>query len=116
MSPFQQQWLDHAARYGLNVVVPFSLTMDGKTFTIPVLLRQFGHRNGMMLVTDSALIAPYMDLLWDRGFGFSCLSEPSAPREGGEVEAEEAFLDMLRDWGWSGDGTPPPWLGEAGET
>lgn len=106
MSPFQQLWSDRASRYGLSVVIPFSLSLDGETLRAPVLLRQFGARNGMLLVTDYGQIAPYADRLVERGYGYSCLSEASEH----EADDEDALVDMLRDWGWSGDGAPPPWL------
>ena len=107
MSPFQQLWSDRASRYGLSVAIPFSLSLDGETLGIPVLLREFGARNGILLVTDYAQIGPYADRLVERGYGYSCLSEPSEPHE---EDDDATLLDMLHDWGWSGDSAPPPWL------
>ena len=108
MTPFQQFWADRASRYGLSVAIPFTLALDGETLTVPVLLRQFGAANGMLLVTDHALIRPRTGQIVDLGYGYSCLSEPESRRE----DDDEAFIDMLLDWGWSGDGSPPTWLRE----
>jgi hypothetical protein len=106
MTPFQRLWADRASRLGLTVAIPFTLPLDDKTVDVPVLLRQFGARNGMLLVTDYGLIRPYEKRLVELGYGYSCLSEDTPPRE----EDQDALLDMLRDWGWSGEGTPPAWL------
>jgi hypothetical protein len=109
MMPFQQLWAQRASRHGLSVAIPFTLSLDGQTLTAPALLRQFGGRNGMLLVTDYALVRPHADRLVELGYGYSCLSEPKSLHE----EDDEAFVDMLRDWGWSGDGSPPAWLGKS---
>jgi hypothetical protein len=108
MTLFQQLWADRASRYGLSVAIPFTLALDAETLTVPVLLRQFGAAKGMLLVTDYALIRPHADQIVGLGYGYSCLSEPESPRE----DDDEAFVDMLRDWGWSGNGSPPAWLRE----
>ena len=60
----------------------------------------------MLLVTDYEQIRPLMNRLLEAGYGYSCLSEPCDPHE----EDPEALIDMLRDWGWTGDGAPPAWL------
>jgi hypothetical protein len=109
MTSFQQLWTDQASRYGLSVAIPFTVSLDNATLTVPVLLRQFGGRNGMLLVTDYALIRPHADRLVEWGYGYSCLSDPKSPHE----EDDDAFVDMLRDWGWSGGGSPPAWLRES---
>ncbi len=111
MTPFQKQWADLASRFGLSVAIPFTLSVEGATLTVPVLLKQFGGQNGMLLVTDYALIRPHADRLVELGYGYSCLSEPKSPHE----VNDEAFVEMLLDWGWTGGGSPPEWLrGKAG--
>jgi hypothetical protein len=90
---FQQIWADRSSRLGLSVEIPFTLSLDGATVTAPVLLRKFGGRNGMLLVTDYSPIKPHVNRLVELGYGYSCLSEPKSPCE----EDDESFVDMLRD-------------------
>jgi hypothetical protein len=106
MTAFQRLWADRASRLGLSVAIPFTLSVDGATLAIPVLLRHFGGRNGMLLVTDYVLLRPRGDRLVELGYGYSCLNDPAWP----DGEGDDALLDLLRDWGWSGDETPPAWL------
>jgi hypothetical protein len=112
MTLFQRLWAHRASRFRLSVAIPFTLSLDRATLSAPVLLRQFGARNGMLLVTDYGMIRPHADRVAELGYGYSCLSEPSSPDE---EDDDTALLDMLRDWGWSGEGTEPAWLrGAAG--
>jgi hypothetical protein len=37
------------------------------------------------------------------GYGVSCLSEPTGVTHPGD---DEALMEMLADWGWSGNGRP----------
>ena len=98
MTPFQRLWADRASRLGLSATIPFTLSLDGETLSVPVLLRQFGAPNGMLLVTDFALIRPHANRLVELGYGYSCLSESTQLRE----EGDNDLLDMLRDWGRRG--------------
>jgi hypothetical protein len=45
----------------------------------PVLPRDFGAPEGMLLLTDYGALAPHSDERVGLGFGFPCLSEPSRP-------------------------------------
>ena len=68
-----------------------------------MLLRQFGARNGMLLVNRYDTIRDYAESLVAMGYGFSCLSEPDPDRS----EDDDVLFEMLADWSWSGDGPPP---------
>lgn len=108
LSDFQRQWHGLAARFGLSVVTPFDVKLGDETIRVPVLLRDFGARYGMLLVTSFDEIAAYADRITQNGYGFSCLSEPSE-NESNDDEYT-SFIDILTDWGWSGEGEPPAWL------
>ncbi|MGN6726418.1 MAG: hypothetical protein ACTHLZ_10900 [Tepidisphaeraceae bacterium] len=105
-TPFQQQWADHASRFSLDVTIPFRVVVDRHEIEIPVLLKQFGGRRGMLLVTRYGLIRDYADRLVTMGYGYSCLSEPGSTSQTDDV----GFVEMLQDWGWSGDAPEPGWL------
>lgn len=106
---FQKEWNDNASRWGLSVETPFVVEVAGKHITVPVLLRDFGATQGMLLVTDFGLISSYADDLVDLGYGFSCLSEPTGAAH---PDDDQALMEMLADWGWSGNGSPPAWYRE----
>lgn len=90
--------------------MPFEVKLASGLIAVPVRLQHFGAPNGMLLVTNYETIAPYADELVRLGFGYSCLSEPRAPHSP-EID-DESIRDMLVDWGWSGAGEPPRWLGQ----
>jgi hypothetical protein len=106
---FQEEWNGIAVRWGLSVETPFVVRVAGQDVTVPVLLRDFGATHGMLLVTDFSLISPHTDELVNLGYGYSCLNEPTGVPH---PEAEQALMEMLSDWGWSGTGSPPPWYRE----
>ena len=107
MTPFQQEWMRLSARWQLSIETDVVVRVAAGEITVPVLLRDFGAPRGMLLVTDYDLIAPHHDDLVGQGFGYSCLSEPAAEDE--RTDADAAFMDMLADWGWMGNGDPPEW-------
>src|ERR1043166_2816465 len=97
MTPFQKEWLRIAEHFGLKVQIPIQVDLAGERLTVPVLLEEFGAQRGMLLVTSYADIAPVVERLVGAGFGYSCLNEPPDP-----IYDEPLFIDILRDWGWSG--------------
>lgn len=103
---FQKKWEETARRWGLRVEMPFTVELANDEVTVPVLLRDFGAIHGMLLVTDFSLISAHADELVSLGYGFSCLSEPS---EVAHPEDDQALMEMLSDWGWSGRDSPPTW-------
>jgi len=102
---FQTQWREIAARWKLRVETPFVVDLSLGSITVPVLLRDFGAANGMLLVTDYNMIAPYADELVALGFGYSCLAEPTARYDPGADD--ESLRDMLEDWTWTGTVSAP---------
>ncbi len=94
-----EKWRLIARDLGLNTIVPFQLpTGDQEKLDIPVLLKDFGARNGMLIVTDYSTIEPHLTFIANQGYGFSTLSEPN---ESGSYDQDSIF-ELLRDWGWSG--------------
>lgn len=105
---FQTEWCEIAARWNLRIETPFVVTVSSGSVTVPVLLRDFGASQGMLLVTDFKTIAPYSDELVSLGFGYSCLSEPSEPYTP-EID-DDSLREMLEDWGWTGSSSKPSWF------
>ena len=103
---FQDRWKEIAARWGLQVETSYVVKLARGTFIVPILLRDFGAPHGMLLVTDFGLIATHADELVALGFGYSCRSGPT---DRNHPDNDQAFLEMLSDWRWTGDGEAPAW-------
>jgi len=92
-------WRAASQDLGLRLEAPFRLALDsGETVVARPLVRDFGAANGMLIVANYSDLRPHVAALVAAGFGYSCLSEPSA----GDEYDRELFVEMLKDWGWSG--------------
>jgi len=100
-SELVRKWRAAAVELGLDVVSPFDLVLSaGKDLHVPLLVKNFGARNGMLIVTDYSVVKPHLKLISDLGFGFSVLEEPLRPAAG--IYDLDTMIEMLSDWGWSG--------------
>jgi hypothetical protein len=81
---------------------------SGARIDAVVLVKSFGGPNGMLIVTEYAKVASYLDALAQAGFGFCVLGEPAEH----EPFVLEDLIEVLRDWGWSGSNEDEPeWIG-----
>ncbi|HID99943.1 MAG TPA: hypothetical protein EYP59_06605 [Thiotrichaceae bacterium] len=105
---FIEIWQEAAHDLGLEIVVSFSLKLpSGKKINTDLLLRHFGDEQGMLIVRNYKKVKFWGDEISEQGYGFSVLSDSS--KEEMYVKAE--FIDLLIDWGWSGqDSEQPEWL------
>jgi hypothetical protein len=105
--PLVEAWTAAARDLGLDIVAPFDLALpSGTRIRVPLLLRQFGAREGMLLVADSKILKEAEDELVESGYGYSVLGGG-----GYEQYARDMFIETLRDWGWSGlESEQPRWL------
>lgn len=106
---FQTKWTEIAMKWGLRVETPFVVSLAWGEISIPVVLRDFGASNGMLLVTDFDIVRPHVDELMNLGYGFACLSEPTGVPH---PDDDLTLVEMLSDWGWTGGGSPPTWYCE----
>lgn len=104
----RQQWHSAGDDLGFDVVEDFELLLSsGKRISVPVLVPCFGASNGMLVVTTIDQLEGVTDELVEAGYGYAVMDEP---REGEEYD-REAFIDVLVDWGWSGEeSASPKWL------
>jgi hypothetical protein len=109
MSRLQTAWRIAAKDLGLDIVVPYELKTKTFSLTAEVLLKNFGGTQGILIVSDYAIIKPFRDQVIKLGYGFSTLTEPDRdwPFTG---EEKEAFIEMVSEWGWCGPGKAPSWL------
>lgn len=108
MTPFQKRWIEIGRRFDLTVRTHVALALDDESVVAPVLLKDFGAAHGMVLVTEYSYIRRFTERLVAAGFGYSCLPE-TGNKAIDEVINEASVVEMLRDWSWSGPGTPPAW-------
>ncbi|MCK9460447.1 MAG: hypothetical protein M0R80_12480 [Proteobacteria bacterium] len=102
-----EEWRAAARDLGLEIVAPYRCVLpSGAQLNARLLLKHFGYTRGMIVVTDYSVIADIWKEVGDAGYGFSTLSEPEE-----SVEYDrDSFIDMLRDWGWSGlESQRPKW-------
>ena len=98
--------MDHL---GLEVVNNFTIkTSNGHEIVIELLLRNYGAKNGMCVVTDFSIVRNHLDELNEKGYGYSTLSE-LADNDSIDIEST---IEMLRDWGWSEETDRPKWLND----
>ena len=110
MSRLQTAWLTAAEELDLDVVIPYELKTKTFSLTAQVLLKNFGGKQGTLIVSDFGIIEPFRDQVIKLGYGFSTLTEPDRdwPFTG---EEKEAFIEMIAEWGWTGDpDEEPEWL------
>ncbi len=105
-----EEWRRAAAELGLRIEAPFVVQLRTGRLEARLLLRHFGARNGMLIVTDFSVIEPFADEVVAVGYGYSTLSEPRSA----DGYDKETFVEMLWDWGWFGpDDERPAWYIEA---
>jgi hypothetical protein len=94
-----------AARDNLGIVIaaPYEVDIDDNVkVRAEILVKHFGGKNGTLVVANYAVVKPYLEQLRILRYGFSVLEEPS------EAYNREIFIEMLSDWGWTGDGAMKP--------
>ena len=105
-----QMWQVAAKDLCLEIITPFMLVLSsGTQIRAELLLKYFGAQNGMLVINKYSQISSFVDEIVNEGYGFSVLDEPSE----NEQYSRAAFIEMLSDWGWSGDKSKEPnWLCE----
>ncbi len=103
-----KMWQLASEDLGIQVVAPFSLILSsGNQIKVALLVRNFGANKGMLIVGKNSEINPYTDELIREGYGYSVLGDPRA----GEQYSKEVFIELLREWEWTGTETQKPvWL------
>lgn len=83
-----------------EIVVPYSVELSpGVQIDATALVKGFGARMGMLIVTDFSQVRSQLAALDAAGFGFSVLDAPAST----DPFNIEEYAEMLRDWGWAGD-------------
>lgn len=93
---------------GLEIKAPYVIAVHtDKTLAAECLVVNFGDRNGMLVFTNYDVVKPHREQLQNLGYGYSVLEQPKA----NEDYVREDFIDLLSDWGWTGDSAVrPKWI------
>lgn len=98
------EWLKVSEVLKIDIVIGFQLKISDKvTLKSEFLVKKFGAKNGMLVFTSYSSLAPYVQQIIDIGYGFSVLSESSDKN----IKIE-SYMEVLNDWGWSGDESETP--------
>jgi hypothetical protein len=52
MTTLQKQWELIAKEFGLNIVIDYKFICDNIAVEVPVLLKDFGAKNGMLIIDN----------------------------------------------------------------
>jgi hypothetical protein len=102
------RWKSAAKALGIEIEAPYSTTLSsGSRLDAAVLVAQFGAPRGMLILRDYAEVRHLLGELEQAGFGFSVMDEPGDSHP----FVLEEYMDVLRDWGWSGIASDAPaWI------
>jgi hypothetical protein len=102
----QANWEQASDDLGLELVIPFDLDLGtGVIIHAELLVKNFGGRNGTMIVKKYGAVKNNLEQIQKLGFGFSVLDEPRDPYD------RATMIEMLRDWEWTGPRSQAPkWM------
>jgi hypothetical protein len=101
-----QMWKIAAKDLGIEIVAPYLLTLpSGVSVRALLLVRNFGADKGMLVLSAYSDIDNCHDEIVSEGYGYSVLDEPAED----EPYSRQDFIELLKDWGWTGD-SQPLWL------
>jgi hypothetical protein len=92
----------------LDIEVPFTVKLNNNIeFSAAFLVRNFGAKNGMLIIRDGNQVSECGNQLHESGYGYCVMRKPKIEGEYNRI----AFVDMLSDWGWTGPSNEKPsWI------
>ena len=73
-----------------------------------LLLKNFGDKNGMLIIRDYNEAEPYLEDIEEAGYGFCIMKDPPYKHD---FYSKESIIEVLRDWGWTGpESERPDWF------
>lgn len=105
-SPLLIEWETARDDLKIEITAPYEVDLgNGRIVKADVLVKHFGGKNGTLVFTDSDKFWTHHDQLSKLNYGTSVLDDPSEPYN------RDAMIDMLSEWGWTGDDTnKPEWV------
>jgi len=102
-----EDWQRAKRELGIRVDAPAEILLGGGTLIrVPALVHDFGAPRGTVVVVRHEELRPYRESLLERGYSYSSYGVPDLNRP----FDRENTIDMLCEWGWSGEmGKQPGW-------
>lgn len=94
-------WKDAAQELGLDIITPLHLNTDNGKVTYPLLVKNFGEKNGTIIARHEFFMDYPMPKHKD--YYFSAINAESCSNYN-----REYFIEMLEDWGYYGGKTSKP--------
>jgi hypothetical protein len=99
--PLIKAWRIAAQELGLDIVSPISIDTGNGEVNYPVLVKNFGGKNGTIIARHTLFMDNPMPKHTD--FYFSAVNADTYSKY-----SREMFIDTLEDWGYYGDKTHKP--------
>ena len=98
-------WERAERELGIQINRPYAVIVGSATQLIAdVRILDFGGRSGMLVVRSYSDIKDHIPEIRRQGFSYSVF-------DANQVQYDRAdFIEMLRDWGWTGSGAAPAWI------
>lgn len=98
-------WEIAAKDLDIKIIAPFTTTLrSGSELNALLLIENFGGENGIVISNSFDSFEHLIDEISLNGYAFSILSEPY----NNEIYDREVFIELLKDWGWSGSKEKTP--------
>ena len=103
-----EMWKVVAHDLGLAISAPYIFILpSGEKVYAQILLKNFGPDKGMLIVRNYSEVERCVDELLKERYGFSVLDDPGES----EQYVRRDYIELLDDWGWSGDKKEKPiWI------
>lgn len=105
MSKLRDEIVLACHQLNLQVDINFPVALDDdRLIHATAHIPNVGAKNGMLIFSSFEDISGKIDGIINSGYGYSVLSEPSQ-----DMQFDlDSYIDMFRDWGWSGDNKMAP--------
>ena len=90
-----EAWKEASKELGIEIETPFFLQMDGRVIKYDLLIKNFGSKNGTLILTTNE--TNEYEIAEKLGFYYSALN----PYHYSKYD-KELFIDTLTDWGYFG--------------
>ncbi len=108
-----RMWQLASADLGIQISAPFLLTLpSGNRIEGALRVNHFGAEKGTLIFGKYSEVSSFAEEIVQEGYGYSILDEPADEnRYSDDKYPKEVFIEMLREWEWTGiEIQKPIWL------
>lgn len=104
-----EYWKKASSDLGLEVESPFVIYIGCTRIKATMLIKNFGAPKGMLIIDSFCQVEKVADKTSETGYGFLVDSRPTDSND----YCRDSFIDMLKDWGWTGAASEKPiWMSQ----